>query len=83
MASIASILKIRLGLDSKDFKLISDTVKVYFTSLLTELLTHKPAASFRKSTKIGQKQGIKCNEKLYNVKCAITADLHDVYLYFH
>ena len=33
---------------------------------------HKPAAWFRRSTKIDQKQGIKSNEKLYNVKCAIT-----------
>ena len=47
-----------------------------------ELLTHNLAASFRKSTKIGQKHGIKSNEKLYNVKCAIT-DLYDVYLYFY
>ena len=49
---------------------------------LIELLTHKPRASFRKSTKIDQKQGIKSNEKLYIVKCAIT-DLYDVYLYSH
>ena len=40
---------------------------------------HKLAASFWKSTKISQKQGIKSNEKLYNVKCAIT-DIYDVYL---
>ena len=33
---------------------------------------HKPAASFLKSAKVGQKQGIKSNEKLYNVKRAIT-----------
>ena len=32
-ASIASILKIRLGLDSEDFKLDYDTIKVNFTSL--------------------------------------------------
>ena len=32
---------------------------------------HKPAASFWKSAKIGQNQGIKSNEKLYDVKCAI------------
>ena len=32
-------------------------------SLLVELLTHKPAAPFRKSTKIGHKQGIKSTEK--------------------
>ena len=44
--TIASILKIRLGLDKQDFKLDYDTIKVYFTSLLIELLTHKPAASF-------------------------------------
>ena len=43
---------------------------------------HKPAVSFRKFTKIGQKQDIKSNEKLYNVKCAIT-DTYDVYLYFY
>ena len=35
-------------------------------SLLIELLTHKLVASFWKSTKIGQKQRIKSNEKLYN-----------------
>ena len=32
---------------------------------------HKPAASFWKSTKISQNKGIKSNEKLCNVKCAI------------
>ena len=57
-------------------------MKVHFTSLLMELLTHDLAASFRKSTKIGQKQCIKSNEKLHNVKCAIT-DPYDVYLYFY
>ena len=46
-------------------------------SLLIELLTHKPTVSLRKSTKIGQKQGIKSNETLHYVKCAIT-DLYDV-----
>ena len=46
------------------------------------LLTHKPAVSLWKSTKIGQKQGIKSNEKLHNVKCAIT-NIYDVYLYFY
>ena len=39
-ASIASILKIRLGLDREDFKLEYDTIKVQFTSLLIALLTH-------------------------------------------
>ena len=47
---------------------------------MIELLTHKPTASFRKSTKIDQKHGIKLNEKLYNVKCAIT-DILNVYLF--
>ena len=47
---------------------------------MIKLLTHKPTASFRNSTKIGQKHGIKFNEKLYNVKCAIT-DILDVYLF--
>ena len=50
-------------------------------SLVIELLTHKPAASFRKSTKIGQKLGIKSSVKLYSVKCAIN-DIYDVYPYF-
>ena len=40
---------------------------------------HKPATSFRNFTKIGQKQGIKSNEKLCNVKCAIT-DIYDATL---
>ena len=53
-ASIASPLKIHLGLDRQDLKLNHDTIKVYFTSSLIELLTHKPAASFRKFTKFGQ-----------------------------
>ena len=52
-------------------------MKIYFTSLLIDLLTHKQAASFQKSTKIGQKQGIRSD-----VKCAI-ADLYQVYPYFH
>ena len=43
-ASIATVQKIQLGLDRWDFKLDYDTIKV-------ELLTHKPAASFWKSTK--------------------------------
>ena len=43
---------------------------------------HKLTASFWKSTKIFQKQGIKSNEILYNLKCAIT-DIYDVYLYFY
>ena len=53
-------------------------MKIYFTSLLIELLTHKQAASFKKSTKIGQKQGGIRSD----VKCAI-ADLYQVYPYFH
>ena len=71
-ASIVSILKIWLGLDSEDFKLDYDAIKVHFTSLLIKLLTHKLTALFWKSTKIGQKQGIKSNENLYNLKCAVT-----------
>ena len=55
MASIASILQIRLGLDSRDFKLDYDIIKVHFTSLLIKLLTHELTASFWKSTKIGPK----------------------------
>ena len=51
-------------------------------SLLIELLTHKTTASFWKSAKIGQKQGIKSSEKLYNVNCAIT-DIDYVYLYLY
>ena len=43
-ASIASILKIRLGLGRPDFRLNNDILKVLFTSLLLEL--HKLAASF-------------------------------------
>ena len=43
IASIASILKIRLGVD---FNLDDDTIKVHFTSLLIELLTHKLSVSF-------------------------------------
>ena len=54
-ASIASNLQIRLGLDSWDFKLDYDIIKVHLTSLLIKLLTHKPAAWFWKSTKIGPK----------------------------
>ena len=53
-ASIASILKIRLGLDRYVFKLDYDTENVHFTSLLIKLLTHKPTASSWKSTKIGR-----------------------------
>ena len=45
-ASIASMLKIRIGLDRKDFKLDYGNTKVHFTSLLVKLLMHKPAASF-------------------------------------
>ena len=45
-ASIASILKIRLGLDRLEIKLSYDTMKVHFTSLLTELSLHKLEASF-------------------------------------
>ena len=45
-ALIALILKIRLGLDRYGLKLKHDTIKVIFTSLLIELLKHKPAASF-------------------------------------
>ena len=41
-------------------------------SLLIELLMHKSTALFRKFTKIGQKQGIKSSENVYNLKCAIT-----------
>ena len=43
---------------------------------------YKLVTSFWKSTKIGQKQGIKSNEKLYNVKRAIT-DIYDMYLYLY
>ena len=39
-ASIASILKIRLGLASEDFKLDHDTIKVHFTSLLIDLIVN-------------------------------------------
>ena len=53
--SIASVLQIRLGLDSWDFKLDYDIIKVHFMSLLIKLLTHKPTVSFWKSTKIGPK----------------------------
>ena len=42
---------------------------------------HKLAASFWKSTKISQNQGIKSNEKLDNVKGAITENIYDVYLF--
>ena len=70
-SSIASSLKIRLGLDSQDL-----------TVLLIKLLMCRPTALFWKFTKISQKQGIKSNEKLYNLKCAIT-DIYDVYLYFY
>ena len=38
-------------------------------SFLIELLTHKLANLFRKSTTIGQKLGIKSVEKLDSVKC--------------
>ena len=41
---------------------------------------HKPTASFSKSTKIGQKQGIQSSETLYSLKCVIT-DIYDVYLF--
>ena len=75
-ASIASIWKIRVGLDSSDFKLDYDTIKVNFTFLLITLLTHKPRALFWKSIKIGQKQGIKSNEKLHSLK----ARSHDPFL---
>ena len=45
---------------------------LHFTSLLIKLLMHKLEVSFWKSTKIGQKQGIKSNEKLYILKYVIT-----------
>ena len=45
-APIASILNIRLGLDSEDFKLDYDAIKVHLTSLLIKLLTYKLTASF-------------------------------------
>ena len=41
-ASIASVVKIRLGLD---LRLDYDTIKVHFTSSSGKLLTHKPTAS--------------------------------------
>ena len=44
--STASILKIQLGLDGQDFKLVNDSIKIHFVSLLIELLMHKLAASF-------------------------------------
>ena len=37
---------------------------------------------YSKSKKSGQKQGIKSNERLYNVKYAITM-IYDMYLYFY
>ena len=43
---------------------------------------HKLTASFWKSTKIGQKQGIKSSEQLNSLKCAIT-DFYDVYRFFY
>ena len=52
-ASTASILQIRFELDSWDFKLDYDIIKVHFTSLLIKLLMHKLTASFWKSTEIG------------------------------
>ena len=54
-ASVASILKIRLGLDSLDFKLDYGTIKVHFRALLFNLLMQKLKALFWNSTKIGQK----------------------------
>ena len=54
-------------------------MQVHFTSLLIELFTHKLETSFQKFTKISQKQAIKSNEKLHNIKCAIV-DIYDVYL---
>ena len=40
---------------------------------------HKRTASFWKSTKIGQKQGVEFDEKLHNLKCAFT-NIYRVYL---
>ena len=46
IASIASILKIRLGSDREDLKLNDGTIQVHFMSFLIELFTHKQAAFF-------------------------------------
>ena len=69
--SVTSILKILLGLDSLDLKLDYGTIKVHFKALLFNLLMQKLNALFWNSTKIGQKQGIKSNEKLHNLKCTM------------
>ena len=45
-AFIALIVKIRLRLDSEDFKLDYNIINVHFTSLSIKLLTHKLTASF-------------------------------------
>ena len=64
-ASTASILQIRPGLDRWDFKLDYDIIKVHFSSLLIKLFTHKPTASFWKSTKIGPKSHSDSISKLW------------------
>ena len=79
---ITSVLKITLGLDREDFKSDYDTIMVHFTFLLIDLLTRKPAASFPKSTKIGQNRVSNPMKNLYTVKCA-TTDIFYVYLYFN
>ena len=43
--SIASTLKTRLGLDRQNLKSDCNSIEIYFTSLLIELLTHKLVAS--------------------------------------
>ena len=66
-----------------DFKLDYDTIKVHFTSLLTELYQCMNRQLLSENlAKNRPKQGIKSNKKLHNVKCAIT-DICCVYLYFY
>ena len=57
--TIASILKIGLGLDSKNLRLDHDMKNNNFRSPSNKLLTLKQLASFRKLAKIDQKQGTK------------------------
>ena len=56
--TIASILKLFLGFDSKILKLDHDRKNNQCGSISVRLITLKQSASFQKLAKIGQKSGI-------------------------
>ena len=81
-AFIDSILQLRAGLDSWDFKLDYDIIKVYFSSLLITLLTHKLTASFWKSAKNWPKIWYQIQWQALQLKHVIT-DICYVYIFFY